>query len=170
MSDAAVKCYIGVGSNLGDNEENIKQALNLLARDNRVKLIQLAPLYKTEPMGFVYQDWFINTVLELDTHLGPEELLHLLQDVEDRMGRARTIHWGPRVIDLDILWYGGKSINEPDLIIPHTEMLRRAFVMVPLADISPDLELPGGKRAADLAAQLSLEQAIKQAGKLDYTI
>jgi 2-amino-4-hydroxy-6-hydroxymethyldihydropteridine diphosphokinase len=74
------------------------------------------------------------------------------------------------MIDLDILWYGGKSVNEPDLIIPHPEMLRRAFVIVPLADLSPDLELPGGKRAAEAAAQLSLEQAIKLAGKLDYPI
>lgn len=170
MSDEMVRCYIGIGSNLGDKEENIKQALSLLARDKRLKLIRLAPLYKTEPMGFIDQDWFINTVLEVETHLGPKVLLHLLQDVEDRMGRARTIHWGPRMIDLDILWYGGKSVNEPDLIIPHLEMLRRAFVIVPLADLSPDLELPGGKRAAEVAAQLSLEQAIKPAGKLDYPI
>ncbi|MEW5953904.1 MAG: 2-amino-4-hydroxy-6-hydroxymethyldihydropteridine diphosphokinase [Bacillota bacterium] len=169
MSNKGVRCFIGIGSNLGDMEENIRQSLVLLARDERLKLIRLAPLYRTEPMGFVYQDWFLNTVLELEAKLRPADLLYLLQDIEDRMGRLRTIHWGPRVIDLDILWYDGQVVNEPDLVIPHPEMQRRAFVMVPLADLEPDLELAGGKRAAELAAQLSSEQKIIPAGKLDLT-
>ena len=167
MSNKWMRCFIGIGSNLGDMEENIRQALLLLARDERLKLIRLAPLYRAEPMGFVYQDWFLNTVLELETQLRPAELLHLLQDIEDRMGRVRTIHWGPRVIDLDILWFGGQAVDEPDLIIPHPEMQRRAFVVVPLADLDPNLELPGGKRVAELAAQLRSEQQVLPAGKME---
>lgn len=158
----AVKVYIGIGSNMGDKEDNIREALGLLERDGRVSALEIAPLYKTDPVGYADQDWFLNTVAAVKTDLSPRELLGLLMGIERQMGRERTIRWGPRVIDLDILLYGDAVVNTPDLQIPHPRIVERAFVAVPLADLDPDILLPGGKTAASLAVDLLKTQRVER--------
>lgn len=158
----AVKVYIGIGSNMGDKEDNIREALGLLERDGRVSALEIAPLYKTDPVGYADQDWFLNTVASVKTDLSPRELLGLLMGIERQMGRERTIRWGPRVIDLDIILYGDAVVNTPDLQIPHPRIVERAFVVVPLADLDPDILLPGGKKAASLAVDLSKTQRVER--------
>lgn len=158
----AVKVYIGIGSNMGDKEGNIREALSLLERDGRLFSPAVAPLYKTDAVGYTDQDWFLNTVAAFTTDHTPQELLGLLMGIERQMGRERTIRWGPRVIDLDILLYGDAVVNTPDLQIPHPRIVERAFVAVPLADLAPDILLPGGKTAASLAVDLSKTQIVER--------
>ncbi|RJQ30015.1 MAG: 2-amino-4-hydroxy-6-hydroxymethyldihydropteridine diphosphokinase [Peptococcaceae bacterium] len=156
------KVFIGIGSNSGDKEANIGKALKLLGETPGVTVHRVAPLYRTEPVGYIEQDWFLNTVAEVSTVLSPRELLDALLGIEKSLGRVRTVRWGPRPVDLDIILYGNGNINEPDLVIPHPGMCERAFVVAPLADLVPDLVLPGGKKAADLAAFLRKEQPIER--------
>lgn len=152
--------YIGLGSNLGDKKANIKKALELLDTSTGVRVKKVASLYRTAPLGYTGQDWFLNTVAELETGLSPRELLSLLLDIEERLGRVRTIRWGPRTVDLDLLLFGREEIDTPDLIVPHPRMSERAFVMVPLAELKPEITVPGQGRAGDLAERLKKEQLI----------
>ncbi|MCL6635573.1 MAG: 2-amino-4-hydroxy-6-hydroxymethyldihydropteridine diphosphokinase [Peptococcaceae bacterium] len=156
--------YVGVGSNLGDKRANIKKALELLGASPEVWLKRTASLYRTAPVGYSEQDWFLNTVAEVETGLAPRELLSLLLGIEEKLGRVRTVRWGPRTADLDLLLFGEEEIHSPDLCVPHPRMAERAFVMVPLAELAPDLVLPGRGRAADLARVLAGEQAIEKCG------
>ena len=159
-AEANTLCYIGLGSNLGDSREIIRQALKSLGETPGIRVLAAAPLYKTAPWGHEKQDFFINTVVRVDTTLTPRQLLAALQQIEAAFGRKRVIHWGPRTLDLDILLYGELKVNEPDLQIPHPLISQRAFVMCPLADLAPELII-GGKKAAVLAAGLALKQEIK---------
>lgn len=156
------RVFVGLGSNMGDKAGYIYRALNMLGDSPGVEIQALAPFYRTEPVGYTEQDWFLNTVAEIRTSLGPRELLAEMLEIEDRLGRKRTIRWGPRVVDLDLLLYGRQVISEPGLEVPHPRMCERAFVMVPLADLAPHLVLPGGKRAAELAEVLKGEQEIER--------
>ncbi|MCL5058002.1 MAG: 2-amino-4-hydroxy-6-hydroxymethyldihydropteridine diphosphokinase [Actinobacteria bacterium] len=158
----AERVYIGIGSNMGDKEGNILGALRMLGEDGRLSAQGSAPLYKTGPVGYTDQDWFLNTVAAYETALTPHELLGALMGIEKKMGRERTVRWGPRVIDLDILLYGDAVVNTPDLQIPHPRIVERAFVVVPLADLAPDILLPGGKTAASLVVDLSKTQAVER--------
>ena len=158
----AERVFIGIGSNLGSKEENITQALELLKADGRSLVAAVASLYRTDPVGYTDQDWFLNTVAVLETDLSPGDLLGFLLETENKIGRERTIHWGPRVIDLDILLYGNLTITSTDLQIPHPRLEERAFVVVPLAELFPDLTLPGGSAASNLAAQLSKNQRVEK--------
>ncbi len=160
MNRAKQKAFIGAGSNQGDKVQNINRALELLNSNPAVSLLKVASLYKTEPVGYTQQDWFVNTVAEIETSLNPRELLDLLMSIERKMGRRRLIRWGPRNIDLDILLYDTLTIKEPDLEIPHPRLTERAFVVVPLAEIYPDLILPGGFTASELGAKLQKEQQV----------
>ena len=134
--------YLSLGSNLGGREANIRKALELLAAHAR--LIRVSSLYETTPVGVTDQSDFINAVAFIETDLEPISLLHTVLEMENEMGRVRNFHWGPRVIDIDILLYDGAAVNTPELTVPHPEMMKRAFVLIPLAEIAPDLELPGG--------------------------
>ncbi len=154
--------YIGMGSNVGDKEKNISDALKLLKTQPEIKVRKTAPLYRSAPVGYTEQDWFLNTVIEVETTLSPDKLLQKLLQTEKRLGRVRTIRWGPRTLDLDLLLYGNSTINTADLVIPHPRMLERAFVIVPLADLNPNLVLANGKTAKELAAELLLTQQIYQ--------
>ncbi|MDD4169062.1 MAG: 2-amino-4-hydroxy-6-hydroxymethyldihydropteridine diphosphokinase [Desulfotomaculaceae bacterium] len=155
-----VIAYIGLGSNMGDKVANINKALAMLDNTTGVWVNRVAPYYRTEPIGYTGQDWFVNTVAELETELSPYDLLYLLLAVEDKLGRVRTIPWGPRTIDLDLLIYGRERINTLELVVPHPNMHERAFVMAPLAVLAPELELPGRGKVAELAALLFREQLI----------
>lgn len=152
--------FIGVGSNLGDKLKNINRALELLVSSSEVIITNRSSLYNTEPVGYKEQDWFLNMVVEIETSLTPRELLRHLITIENKMGRQREIHWGPRIIDLDILIYGQLKMKGTDLQLPHPRLEERAFVIVPLAEISPGLLLPSGRKASDLAGQLSKSQQI----------
>ena len=143
--------YLGLGANLGDREANIRRAVELLG-SRGITVIRLSPLYETEPWGIVEQPRFLNAACSVETDIGPDVLLDLLKAIEAQLGRVSIIHWGPRTIDLDILLYGDVAISEPDLQVPHPQMLKRQFVLVPLAEIAPGVLLPDGRRAAEAAA------------------
>ena len=139
-----VTAYLGLGSNLGDREENLRKALSLL-RDVG-EITALSSVYQTEPWGYAEQPSFLNLVCGFRTSLSPPELLALVQEVERRLGRVRTIRYGPRTIDVDILLYGDRIVDTPDLQIPHPRIPERAFVLAPFAEIAPDIEHPTLKR------------------------
>jgi len=134
--------YIGVGSNMGDSQGNINEAMKKLKESSFNREVVLSDLIKTKPYGGVEQDDFINGVCSMRTLLGPEELLRLLQQIEKELKRTREIHWGPRTIDLDILLFDNIVMEEPDLTIPHPEMCKRDFVLKPLLELNPRLVNP----------------------------
>jgi 2-amino-4-hydroxy-6-hydroxymethyldihydropteridine diphosphokinase len=134
--------YIGIGSNQEDALSNCRKAIQAIASDPRNRLVQCAPFYRTEPVGKKNQDWFINGVIALETSMPPQDLLHFLLTVEKSMGRLRRERWGPRIIDLDLLFYGNVISEDEELRIPHPRLHERRFVLVPLKDIAPDLEHP----------------------------
>lgn len=133
--------YIALGSNLGDKEANIKQALAMLEAKG-VKVTRLSTLIATEPYGVLDQPSFCNGVCEVQTELQPLELLHLLLATELEMGRVRKRHWGERNIDLDLLLYENVIMTSKELNLPHIDMQNRDFVLIPLAEIAPSLEHP----------------------------
>ncbi len=137
------RVYIGLGSNLDSPVQHIVSALADLAGLPATSLKQQSSLYKSKPVGPPDQADFINAVAELETGLGPLALLDRLQAIEDRHGRVRRRRWGPRTLDLDLLLYSGEIINNERLNVPHPELLKRAFVLVPLAEIQANCEIPG---------------------------
>ncbi|OIQ59236.1 2-amino-4-hydroxy-6-hydroxymethyldihydropteridine pyrophosphokinase [Moorella thermoacetica] len=143
--------YLGLGSNLGNREENLKQAVALLDAIAGLEVERISSWYETAPVGKADQGWFLNCVARIKTTMPARELLRAVMAVEQRLGRVRRERWGPRTIDIDILLYDDIKVTEPDLEIPHPRMLERAFVVIPLAEIAPDLLLPDGRRAAEAA-------------------
>jgi 2-amino-4-hydroxy-6-hydroxymethyldihydropteridine diphosphokinase len=139
LSDA----ILALGSNIGDRAHNIEDAIERLTADGSVKLVARSRLYHTAPWGVTDQDWFANACIGVKTRLSPQALLRHCQAVETDMGRVRTKRWGPRIIDVDILTYADLKLQEPDLTIPHPRISERAFVLVPLKDIAPDLQIAG---------------------------
>ena len=134
--------YVGVGSNVGDALDHCRRAIQAIAADRKNRLLQCSSFYRTEPVGKKDQDWFINAVVAAETSFSPHEFLDFLLDIELKMGRERGERWGPRVIDLDILFFGDKVLNERGLQIPHPRLPERRFVLIPLRDIAPHLEHP----------------------------
>ena len=152
-----VTAYLGLGSNLGQREANLAQAVRLLAQSPQVRVRRSSSIYETAPWGVAEQPRFLNAVLEITTSLSPVALLGLAKAVEAEVGREPTFRWGPRLIDVDILLYGERVIqlDDPDLQIPHPSMAERAFVLVPLAELAPELahptlKLPVGQLTADV--------------------
>ena len=134
--------YIGFGSNIDDRLNYITQALQMLLEPDSVSLIQISSLYETEPVGYEEQDWFVNGVIAVETRLLAHQLLVLLKAIEGLVGRRDRGRWAPREVDLDLLIYDQSCINTPDLIVPHPEMHQRSFVLVPFAEIAPDVLHP----------------------------
>lgn len=134
--------YIGVGSNLGDAARNCELAVRALSADPESRLAEVSPFYRTEPMGKKDQGWFVNAAVALETHRPPRELLDFLQTIEREMGRERREKWGPRIIDLDLLFYGDQVIQMEGLTVPHPRLHERRFVLTPLHDIAPNLRHP----------------------------
>lgn len=140
----AVPVGFGFGSNIGDKAGHIREAVATLEREGVASDVRCSSLYRTAPWGSVQdQDWFVNACATGDTSLSPSDLLAHCKDIERRLGRTATVRWGPRVIDIDILFYGDLALKTPGLILPHKELMRRAFVLVPLAEIAPDLSIGG---------------------------
>ena len=132
--------FIGIGSNLGDREKNIKKALEYLEKNPHIKIEKISSIIETEPWGYTPQPKYLNGVIKIKTDLSPLDLLKFLQEVEERLGRERKIKYGPRTIDLDILLYDDKIINSAQLKIPHPRMWEREFVLKPLLEIEPEIE------------------------------
>lgn len=130
-----VRVFLGLGSNLGDRFKNLEQAFYELADHPLIAIIDQSSIYETEPVGFLDQDKFLNMVVAVATDLTPQELLTYVNKVEERLGRAREEHWGPRTIDIDILMYGDEVVEEDNLVIPHELMHERLFVLLPLYEI-----------------------------------
>lgn len=141
---------LGLGANLGDAPAAISRALHTLEERGRVRIGRISTLYRTKPWGPVVQPDFANACALGETNLAPRALLEEIQAVETRLGRMSSERWGPRAIDIDILFYAGETLDTPDLVIPHESLFERAFVLVPLAEIAPDLEI-GGRRVRDAA-------------------
>ena len=134
--------YLALGTNLGNQVRNLAEARDRL-RD-LVAISRVSHIYETPPWGVINQPAFLNQVIEAQTDIEPEELLKSVKLVENVMGRVPSVRFGPRLIDIDILLYGCLEFNSSDLILPHPRMLERAFVLVPLAELAPDLTLPNG--------------------------
>ncbi|MBE0426732.1 MAG: 2-amino-4-hydroxy-6-hydroxymethyldihydropteridine diphosphokinase [Nitrospirae bacterium] len=133
--------YIGIGSNLGNREENCFHAIELLEKKG-IKIKKKSSLYETEPWGIKQQPIFLNMAVEIETELEPDKLLRLLKDIEKKLGRKNTLKWGPRIIDLDILIFDDIILNKKDLKIPHPLMHKRGFVLKPLNEIAPKINHP----------------------------
>lgn len=147
---------MALGANIGDKEKAMRQAVQLL-QGGGCELTAVSSLYATKPVGYTDQPDFLNAVIAVETDMSPYELLALCNSVERTLGRERTIRWGPRVIDIDILLYEDVEISETKLTLPHPSMLQRAFVLVPLAEIAPDVYVADGLSAEDAAGLLPFE-------------
>ncbi len=130
------KAIIAIGTNLGNKKKNIETAIKKMGQ-NKIKTVKYAKFYETAPYGYTNQPTFLNTAVEVDTTLAPEKLLEALLKIEEEMGRVRKIHWGPRIIDLDIIFFDNIVIDKENLKIPHPDMQNREFVLKPISDIEP---------------------------------
>jgi len=153
-----VTAYLGLGSNLGDRQANLAKAIELLGQ--RLRLEKVSSIYDSGPVGNVDQPRFLNLVCQITTHLTPTGLLALAKGIESRLGRVGP-SGAPRTIDIDILFYGDQVLKTPELVIPHPRLTERAFVLVPLVEIAPDLVHPvSGKTAKELLKAVKEVQGV----------
>jgi 2-amino-4-hydroxy-6-hydroxymethyldihydropteridine diphosphokinase len=151
-----VRAFVGIGANLGDREATIRRAVELLDEVDGIEVVAMSTLRETEPWGPVEQPAFVNGAVAVETTLEPSELLAALLDVERRLGRVRTgERWGPRTIDLDLLLYGERVVDEPGLTVPHPRLHERRFALEPLAELAPDAIVPSRGTVAELLRALS---------------
>lgn len=145
-----VKVYLGLGSNLGQRKKNIQKAIGRIKKIKDVKIKKSSALYETEPVGYKKQPWFINAAIEIETELPPAKLLQNLREIEKKLGRqnshSRIRRGGPRIIDLDLLFYGKEIIRKKNLSIPHPRLSERKFVLIPLNEINPRIYHPKLKK------------------------
>ncbi len=138
-----VTAYLGLGANLGDRAAQIAQACQILDQPPQIKVVRVSSLYETVPIGVIDQPLFLNAVAAVQTTLAPEDLLQAALHIENLLGRIRNQRWGPRVIDIDVLLYSDRQIQTPTLSVPHPRLYERDFALIPLAEIAPDVILPG---------------------------
>jgi len=137
-----ITCYLGLGANKGDRAENIRNALDIISQRDGITLLKYSSVYETEPIGVSNQPYYYNCVAEIRTGLEPHQLLKTLKSVEYELGREPNTHLLPRPIDIDILLYGDLEVDSLDLLIPHSRITKRAFVLVPLMELNSDLIHP----------------------------
>jgi 2-amino-4-hydroxy-6-hydroxymethyldihydropteridine diphosphokinase len=154
------KAYLGLGGNIGKVKDNIEEALRLLQCHGNLQVLNISSFYETAPVGYADQDWFLNIAAEIQTELSPDALLTLCNEVEQQLKRERLIRWGPRTIDIDILLYEDYESNTDRLTIPHPRIAERAFVVIPLLEIAPDLMVKG-QRIQDIADKLNHQEIRK---------
>ena len=150
--DQSREVYLGLGANVGHRALTLARAVDLLAHAEGVEALDASSVYETAPVGITDQPPFLNMVVRIRSALSPEALLELAQETEQRLGRVRTVRWGPRTLDIDILLIGDLRGETDALTGPHPELQKRQFVLVPLAELAPDLPLPGGRTAGELSA------------------
>lgn len=150
-----VVAYLGLGSNLGDRLANLQRAVDLLGEEPGIRLSASSRVWETVPVGGPPQPDYLNAVLRIDTDRSPEELLAASRRVEAALGRVRGERWGPRSIDVDVLLFDERAIDEPDLVVPHPRIRERAFVVLPLLELEPDPVLPDGSRLTQLRLDAS---------------
>ena len=138
--------YLSIGSNMGDREKYLQQAVEAIRENGAIRNVSVSSLLETKPYGGVPQDDFLNGVVALQTYLSPKELLHFLQGLEQKAGRKREIHWGPRTLDLDILFYDKLIHEDAELILPHVDLENREFVLRPLCELAPYYRHPISQR------------------------
>ena len=136
MTGAARRAYLGIGSNLGERLGYLQLAVDQLAAADGVTVVGVSPVYETDPVGGPEQPDYLNAVVALDTVLDAHELLRVAQAIEAEAERVRTVRWGPRTLDVDVLLVGDLTVDEPDLVVPHPRMWQRRFVLAPLADLA----------------------------------
>jgi 2-amino-4-hydroxy-6-hydroxymethyldihydropteridine diphosphokinase len=154
--------FLSLGSNVGDREKNLRTAIAALPKLG-VEIKKVSSIYETEPVDLLEQPWFLNCVVEGETTVPPATLLRELRELEQRMGSKKLVPRGPRLIDLDILVYGERTIDSPELQVPHPRMHLRRFVLAPLAEIAPDLKHPSWSgAAAQLLKGLSDDSVVKK--------
>jgi len=163
----AKTAYVGLGGNLGDPAAAMGAALRRLDQHPQIRVTGVSSLYKTPPWGKTDQPDFLNAIAAVETTLSPHDLLDQCLEAERQLKRVRKERWGPRIVDLDVLWFAGESVKEDGLEIPHPRMLDRAFVLVPLAEIAPDLLLEG-VTAAQRAAGTDRQGIEKLPGNPDW--
>ena len=157
-ADVNKEIFIALGSNMGDREGNLLKAIALVGRLPGTRITAVSPFYDTDPVGGISNENFLNAVMRLTSSMPPQELLKALLQIElSIFGRKRVLHWGPRNIDLDLLFYGGEIIHQPpDLLVPHPRLHERRFVLAPLADIAPEFIHPShGRSVRELLDGLS---------------
>lgn len=158
--------YLGLGSNMGDRRANLSGAITALSE--RVDVVKISSVYETEPVGYEEQPLFLNAVCLVRTDIGPLQLLSLVKGIESDMGRETSFPNGPRVIDIDIIMYGDLVVVDPELTIPHPRMAERAFVLMPLVEIAPDLVHPFiGESVGELLLRVDGRDGVKRIGGLE---
>ena len=156
-----VRVFLGLGSNLGDRLANLEQGLRNLGE--RIRLVKCSSIYETEPWGFAEQPAFLNCVVQGEASASPEGVLQTLKEVEQRVGRRATFSWGPRVFDADLLFYGSRIVNLPQLTVPHPRIQERAFVLVPIVEIAPDFVHPlMGMTMETMAARVEGREGVRR--------
>jgi 2-amino-4-hydroxy-6-hydroxymethyldihydropteridine diphosphokinase len=156
-----IQIGLGLGSNIGDKPANIARALAHLSERGAVAVTKVSSIYRTAPWGYLDQEDFANACALAATVLEPAGLLAEVKTVEAEMGREGGVRWGPRLIDIDILFYGDETFHSSELVLPHKELFNRAFVLAPLAEIAPDLRL-GGRSVAEAAAEEAARQGVEK--------
>ena len=146
--------FVGLGANLGAREETLRLAVELLGAADDVDVLAVSKLRETEPVGVVDQPAFLNGAVAIETARAPRDLLDLLLEIERSLGRVREERWGPRTIDLDLLVYGAEVVDEPGLRVPHPRLHERRFALEPLAELQPDLDVPGWGEVSTLLSAL----------------
>lgn len=153
MPALPVQASIALGSNMGDKIMRLREAKALIAALPQTRILAGSNIYRTPPWGMVEQDWFANAVIKVETSLSPHALLDACLGIEKQMGRKRMERWGPRIIDLDVLSYGDARLCDERLTLPHPAMAERAFVLIPLRDVAPDMLIDGQELEALIAKQ-----------------
>jgi 2-amino-4-hydroxy-6-hydroxymethyldihydropteridine diphosphokinase len=156
--DGRTPIVLALGGNVGDKVASLRRALRALASEGGIELAAVSRFYRTAPWGKTDQDWFVNACALGRTRLEPEALLERIKALEVELGRAPAERWGPRVIDIDLIAYGDVTLKTARLTLPHPELFNRSFVLVPLAEIAPDLVI-AGERVGEAAARLKAEAA-----------
>ncbi len=160
--------YIGMGSNVGEKLLQCQRAISEILKIDCHKLLAQSAFYRTAPLGYGDQDWFVNGVIKMETDLTARELLRSLKSIESRLGRRETFRWGPRTIDLDLLFYDEEQVESDDLQIPHPLLHERQFVLIPLAEINPFLLHPVLKKTVqELLNGLEEDQGVEKLSSLE---